>query len=88
MIVLLPLIVAVPPTTFDTVLMVRGLLSGSLSLASTAMVTAVPAAVVAASLTAMGGLLPGVWPSKVAVTLMLRTLWVLLNPPVAAPKPK
>nr|WP_141562740.1 hypothetical protein [Mycobacterium neglectum] len=28
------------------------------------------------------------WPSKVAVTLMLRTLWVLLNPPVPAPKPK
>ena len=52
------------------------------------MLTAVPAGVVAVSLTAMGGLLPGVWPSKVAVTLTLRTLWVLLNPPVPAPKPK
>ena len=82
------LIVAVPSTTFDTAVMVRGLLSGSLSLASTTMLTAVPAAVVAVSGTATGGLLPGVWPSKVAVTLMLRTLCVLLNPPVPAPKPK
>ena len=70
--VLLALIVAVPFTMFDTAVMVRGLLSGSLSLASTAMLTAVPAAVVAVSATATGGVLPGVWPSKVAVTLMLR----------------
>ena len=75
--VLLALIVAVPFTMFDTAVMVRGSLSGSLSLASTAMLTAVPAAVVAVSATAMGGVLPGVWPSKVAVTLTLRTLWVL-----------
>ena len=30
---------------------------------------------------------PGAWPSGVAVTLMLRTLCVLPNPPVPAPKP-
>ena len=36
-----------PPTTLDTAVTVRGSLSGSLSLPSTAMLTAVPAAVVA-----------------------------------------
>ena len=30
---------------------------------------------------------PGAYPSGVAVTLMLRTLCVLANPPVPAPKP-
>ena len=51
------------------------------------MLTAVPTVVAAVSGCAMGGLLPGGWPSKVAETVTLRTLWVLVNPPVAAPKP-